>query len=66
MDERLKLTEEKKAQLLQRVKEALEEDILDKSDWLKMYDIMVEAHERKANEVMEDYLAHSIVEGDIQ
>ena len=66
MDERLKLTDEKKEQLLYRVKEALDEDLLDITDWMKMYDIILEACERKSCEVMEEYLAHSIVEGDIQ
>ena len=65
MDERLKLTEERKEQLLQRIKEALDDDVLDKTDWLKMYDILVEAHEREANEVMEEYLVHKI-EGGIE
>lgn len=65
MDERLKLTEERKEQLLQHIKEALDDDVLDKTDWLKMYDILVEAHEREANEVMEEYLVQKI-EGGIQ
>ena len=65
MDERLKLSEEKKQQLLKRVKEALDDDLLDITDWMKMYDILLEACERKSSEIMEDYLAQS-VEGDIQ
>ena len=65
MDDRLKLTEEKKAQLLRRVKEALDDDVLDKTDWLKIYDVLVEAHDREANEAMEDYLIGK-VEGGIQ
>ena len=64
MDERLKLTEERKAQLLGRVKEALDDDILDKEDWMKIYDVLVEAHEKRAGEVMEKYLMESINGGD--
>jgi hypothetical protein len=65
MEERLMLDEEKKAQLLRRVKEALDDDILNKEDWMKIYGILVEACERGANEAFEEYMIHS-VEGDIQ
>ena len=66
MDERLKLTKEKKEQLLQRVKQCLDEDTLDITDWMKMYDIMLEACEREQIDAYESYMAHSIVEGGIQ
>ena len=65
MDERLKLTEEKKAQLLKRVKDALDDDLLDLTDWMKMYDILLEACERRSATLYEDMLT-SRVEGGIQ
>ena len=64
MDERLRLTEEKKEQLLFRVKEALEEDVLDKTDWMKIYGILVEAHEREAAAVFEEYMVGKINGGE--
>lgn len=64
MEERLRLTEEKKAQLLMRVQEALDNDILDKTDWLKIYDILLEATHREATAVYEEMLNESINGGD--
>ena len=66
MDERLKLTEEKKEQLLRRVKQCLDEDTLDMTDWMKIYDVLLEACEREQIDAYESYVAHRIVEGDIQ
>lgn len=60
MDDRLKLTQERKEQLLRRVKECLDDDTLDKTDWLQIYGILVEAHKRRASEVYEDYLKEKI------
>lgn len=66
MDDRLKLTQERKEQLLRRVKECLDDDTLDKTDWMKIYGILVEAHKRRASELCEDYLLNSINGGVIQ
>ena len=64
MDERLKLTEEKKKQLLFRVEQALEEDVLNLLDWMTIYDILLEAFERRSAEVQEEYMIESLKEGD--
>ena len=64
MDERMKLPEKKKEQLLRRVKQCLDEDTLNVTDWMKMYDIMLEACEREQIDAYESYIAHSISEGD--
>lgn len=58
MDE--KLREEKKAQLLNRIKECLDDDVLNVSDWLKIYDIMVEARHREASSLYESMLIERI------
>lgn len=63
MEEDLKLPEEKKEQLLYRVKEALENDILNKLDWFKMYDILIEACHREELDAQERYLIESISGG---
>ena len=60
MEEELKLPEEKKEQLLHRVKEALENDILNKLDWFRMYDILIEACHRETMDAQERYLIESI------
>ena len=60
MDERLRLTEEKKEQLLRRVKEALDEDRLDMTDWMKIYGVLVEACDREAKDALEQYMIDSI------
>ena len=65
MDDKLKLTEEKKAQLLKRVKDALDDDVLDLTDWMKIYDVLLEACERESAKIYEDMLTSS-VEGGIQ
>ena len=65
MEDKLKLTEEKKAQLLRRVKECLDEDTLDLTDWMKIYDVLLEACERQSAKIYEDMLTSS-VEGGIQ
>lgn len=56
----VKLDEKKKEQLLFRVKEALDEDLLDITDWMKIYDILLEACERKSAAVYEEYLTESL------
>ena len=63
MDERLKLTEEKKEQLLRRVKEALDKDVLNMVDWMKIYDVLLEACERSATEAFENYMVKSVEGG---
>lgn len=60
MDERLKLTEEKKEQLLMRVKEALDNDVLNLVDWMAIYDVLLEACEREKAETLERYLAECL------
>ena len=65
MDERLKLTQEKKEQLLFRVKEALfEKDMLDMTDWMKIYDVLLNACQREEAEVYERYMEESLKGGD--
>lgn len=65
MEDREKLTQEHKEQLLRRVKDCLDEDALNIFDWMKIYDILLEACEREHAEAYEDLVAGSFkVEGD--
>ena len=64
MDDRL--TEEKKEQLLKRVKQCLDEDTLNVWDWMKIYDVLLEACERESAAVYESMRADSINEGDAE
>lgn len=64
MDERLKLTEEKKEQLLMRVKEALDNDVLNLVDWMAIYDVLLEACEREKAEVFEQYMVERLKGGE--
>ena len=64
MDDRLNA--EKKEQLLKRVKQCLDEDTLNVWDWMKIYDVLLEACERESAAVYESMLADSINEGDAE
>lgn len=64
MDERLKLTDEKKEQLLMRVKEALDNDVLSLVDWMAIYDVLLEACEREKAEVLEQYMVERLKGGE--
>lgn len=52
----IELTQEKKDQLIRRVKELLDDNVLKAPDWCAMYDIMLEACEREKALSMENYL----------
>ena len=60
MDEKLKLTEERKQQLVNRVQKCLEDDVLNLMDWMKMYDIMLEACDRESKDCFERMMIESI------
>lgn len=63
MEEKLKLTEERKTQLIARVKQCLDADALNLHDWLKIYNILLEACERERIDTLELMLMESIKEG---
>ena len=52
----LELTQEKKEQLIRRITDLLEQNVLKVPDWCAMYDIMLEACEREKALSMENYL----------
>ena len=68
MFERLgqKLTEKEKKQLQERMQECIDHDVFILADWMKIYDIMVDALHRESIAKQEEYLAGSITEGDVQ
>ena len=55
MDE-MELTQGQKEQLIERLKELLDENVLKMPDWCAMYDIMIGACDRAAALSMENYL----------
>lgn len=63
MDEELRLTDEKKEQLLRRVKECLDNNVLNLVDWMKIYDVLLEACDREAIAVQEEYMRLSVEGG---
>ena len=70
MVERLesRIDQEKKDQLVMRIEQLYAEGVLRVRDWLKMYDIMLEACERDKAETLEEILVDSLnkkEEGDI-
>ena len=64
MEEELKLTAERKEQLLKRVRECLDSDTLNILDWVKIYNVLLEACERESANLYEDMLTESIREGE--
>ena len=60
MEKDISLTQERKDQLVMRVKQCLDEGILNLYDWMKIYDILLEACNRDSIETMEAYLEQSI------
>ena len=60
MDDNLKLTEKQNQQLMERIRFNLENDTLNIVDWMKMYDIMLEACERESIDVQEQMMMKSI------
>ncbi len=52
----MELTQEKKEQLIQRITDLLDQNVLKVPDWCAMYDIMLEACERDQAVTMENYL----------
>ncbi len=58
--EELDLTQEKKEQLIERITELLNENILKVSDWCKIYDVMLEACDRENALFLENYLLSCI------
>ena len=64
MDEKLRISEKRKEQLLTRVKECLDKEALNMCDWVKIYNIMLEACERERIDAMESLLMESIKEGE--
>ena len=64
MDEKLKISEERKEQLLMRVRECLDNGTLNLIDWMKIYDVLLEACHRESVALQEDMLTESIKEGE--
>ena len=66
MEERLneKIDEGKRDQLIRRINELYEGGVLKIRDWMAMYEIMIDACEREKAVTMEQYLMHSLEEGD--
>lgn len=62
--EELELTQEKKDQLIQRITDLLEENVLKMPDWCAMYGIMLEACEREKAVSMENYLMCCLEDGE--
>lgn len=58
----IKLTQEKKEQLIRRVTEVADSGALKMSDWMAIYDILLEACEREKAETMEQVLINSLSE----
>lgn len=58
-----RIDQEKKDQLLMRIKQCLDEDTFTLEDWMKMYDIMLEACERNAAELQEEIMIERLKEG---
>ena len=55
-----RIDEEKLEQLVGRIREAYENGLLRISDWLAMYEILINACERDKAETMEEYLADAL------
>ena len=64
MEAELRLAAEQKEQLLMRVKQCLDNDVLDMNDWIKILDILLEACKRECIEVSEQMLTQSFKQGD--
>ena len=68
MEEHLneKIDEEKRDQLIRRINELYESGVLKIRDWMAIYDIFIEACNREAANAYEDYMLHSLEEGDTE
>jgi len=59
----LRLTEEKKQQLLKRVKDCLDDDVLNLFDWIEIYNVLLKACDREAIATQEEYMRLSVEGG---
>ena len=64
MNEDTKLTEEKKEQLLTRIKECLDDDVFTIGDWMAIYGVMLEARERASRALYEECMIERISGGE--
>ena len=58
------ITEEQRDKLIGKIHWMYDEGVMRIRDWMAMYEIMIDACEREKAVTMEQYLMHSLEEGD--
>ena len=60
------IDDEKRDEMIRRIYDLCDEGILKIRDWLAIYDIFIHACDREAANAYEDYMLHSLEEGDTE